>query len=75
MTHKNPFEIRSDMIALAKDYLDKQYELNVQLANDMYEQGMKTYAEVQEAYNMYSIDDIIEKAQQMYSFVSTKDKS
>lgn len=73
--HKNPFEIRSDMIALAKDYLDKQYELNVQLANDMYEQGKKTLEEVQEAYKMYSIEDVIEKAQQMYSFVSTKDKS
>lgn len=75
MTHKNPFEIRSDMVALAKDYLDKQYELNVQLANDMYEQGLKSYKEVQEAYKMYSIEDVIEKAQQMYSFVSTKDKS
>ena len=75
MTHKNPFEIRSDMIALAKQYLDKQYELNVQLANDMFEQGKKSYEEVQEAYKMYSIEEVIEKAQQMYSFVSTKDKS
>lgn len=75
MTHKNPFEIRSDMIALAKQYLDKQYELNVQLANDMYEQGKKSYEEVQDAYKMYSIEEVIEKAQQMYSFVSTKDKS
>ena len=26
-TNKNPFEIRSDLLAMAKDYMDKQNEL------------------------------------------------
>lgn len=72
MGHKNPFELRAEMVALAKDYLDKQYELNLQLANDLFEQGQKTIEEVQEAYKMYSTEDIIEKAKELYSFVSTK---
>lgn len=73
MSNKNPFEIRADMIKLAKDYMDAQHELNIQLINDMYEQGKKTYEEVQEAYKMYSIEDLMEKAKEMYSFVSKKD--
>ena len=73
MTNKNPFEIRADMLKLAKDYMDQQYSMNVQLMNDMYEQGKKNYEEVQEAYKMYSMDDLMNKAKEMYSFVSTKD--
>ena len=26
MTHKNPFEIRTEMLQMAKDYMDQQYE-------------------------------------------------
>jgi len=73
MTNKNPFEIRADMLKLAKDYMDAQHNLNVQLMNDMYEQGKKTYEEVQEAYKMYSMDELMAKAKEMYSFVSKKD--
>jgi len=73
MTHKNPFEIRADMLSMAKDYMDKQHELNIQLSNDLFEQGKKTVEEVQEAYTMYSIPDMMKKAKEMYSFVSTKD--
>lgn len=73
MSNKNPFEIRAEMLTLAKDYMDAQHQLNIQLMNDMYEQGKKTYEEVQEAYKMYSMDELMEKAKQMYSFVSKKD--
>jgi len=73
VTHKNPFEIRAEMVKLAKDYMDTQQELNIQFANDMYEQGKKNMLEVQEAYKMYSMEDMMSKAKEMYSFVSTKD--
>lgn len=73
MSNKNPFEIRADMLKLAKDYMDAQYNMNVQLMNDLYEQGKKSYEEVQEAYKMYSMDELMAKAKEMYSFVSTKD--
>ena len=72
MSSKNPFEIRADMLKLAKDYMDQQYNMNIQLMNDMYEQGKKNYEEVQKAYQMYSIDDLMKKAKEMYSFVSEK---
>jgi len=47
--------------------------MNIQLANDMYEQGQKTMDEVKEAYQIYSTEDLMAKAKEMYSFVSKKD--
>lgn len=73
MANKNPFEIRAEMLQLAKDYMDQQYSLNVQLMNDLYEQNKATLEEVKDAYKMYSIEDLMEKAKEMYSFVSTKE--
>ena len=37
--NKNPFEIRAEMLQLAKDYMDKQQEMNIQLMNDLFEQN------------------------------------
>ena len=73
MTHKNPFEIRTEMLQMAKDYMDQQYHMNIQLANDLYEQGQKTAEEVKDAYQIYSVEDMMNKAKEMYSFVSKKD--
>ena len=73
MTHKNPFEIRTEMLQMAKDYMDQQYQMNIQLANDLYEQGQKTAEEVKDAYQIYSVEDMMNKAKELYSFVSKKD--
>lgn len=67
---KNPFEIRSDILAMAKDYMDKQNELNMAFFNQMVEAGKKT---IDECPKMYSMEDLHEKAKEMYSFVSTKE--
>ena len=32
MSNKNPFEIRTEMLSLAKDYMDQQYQMNVSFA-------------------------------------------
>ena len=73
MTNKNPFEIRAEMLQLAKEYMDQQYHMNVQFAENMVEQGKKTIEEVKDTYKMYSMDDLMDKAKEMYSFVSKKD--
>jgi len=70
---KNPFEIRAEMVQLAKEYMDKQQEMNVQFAKDMFEQGKMQMEQFQEACKMYSMEDMMTKAQEMYSFVSKKD--
>jgi hypothetical protein len=73
MSNKNPFEIRAEMLQLAKDYLDQQYHMNIQFAEKLMDQGKKTAEELQEMYKMYTLDELMEKAKEMYSFVLKKD--
>lgn len=73
MSNKNPFEIRSEMMVLAKDYMDQQLHMNMHFAEKALEQGKKSVEEAQEMCKMYSMDDLMEKAKEMYSFVSKKD--
>ena len=73
MSNKNPFEIRTEMLQLAKNYMDQQYQMNVEFAQRALDTGKKTLEEVQEVYKMYSMEELMEKAKEMYSFVSKKD--
>lgn len=77
MSNKNPFEIRADMLQLAKEYLDQQYKMNIQFYENMVSEGEKARTDIEdklkEAYKMYSTEDLMSKAKEMYSFVSTKD--
>jgi hypothetical protein len=47
--------------------------MNVQFAEQMMEQGKKSIEDIQGSYKMYSMEDLMEKAKEMYSFVSTRD--
>lgn len=77
MSNKNPFEIRADMLQLAKEYMDQQYQMNIQFYENMVAEGEKARTDIEdklkEAYKMYSTEDLMAKAKEMYSFVSTKD--
>jgi hypothetical protein len=73
MSNKNPFEIRAEMLAMAKDYMDQQYHMNVEFAQRMFEQGKKSSEEMQEALKLYSMEELMDKAKEMYTFVSKKD--
>jgi hypothetical protein len=74
MTHKNPFEIRSEVLELAKDYLDKQIEMNIEYAEKMQELGKINSDEYMKAFTPYTFEELMTKAKEMYSFVSTRDK-
>jgi hypothetical protein len=73
MSNKNPFEIRAEMLQLAKEYMDQQYHMNIQFAEKLMDQGKKTAEELQEMYKMYTMEELMEKAKEMYSFVLKKD--
>lgn len=77
MSNRNPFEIRADMLQLAKEYLDQQYQMNIQFYENMVAEGEKARTDIEdklkEAYKMYSTEELMAKAKEMYSFVSTKD--
>lgn len=69
MSNKNPFEIRTEVLAMAKDYMDKQYQLNLEMAQKMNEAVAESYS----APTMYTTEELMEKAKEFYSFVSKKD--
>jgi len=73
MSNKNPFEIRAEMLAMAKDYMDQAWHMNVEFTRQLVEQNKATAAEMQKALNPYSMEELMEKAKEMYSFVSKKD--
>jgi len=68
MSTKNPFEIRTEILAMAKDYMDKQYALNLEVAQKMSEAVGSTAMPT-----IYTVEDLMEKAKEFYSFVSKKD--
>ena len=70
--NKNPFEIRSDMLQLAKDYMDQQHKVNKEFAEKMFEVGKIQAEEFQSHCKMYSMNDLMDKAKEMYTFVSEK---
>ena len=72
MTTKNPFEIRSDMLQLAKEYMDLQTKMNVEYTAKMFEAGRTTAEELKEAMTPYSMDELMDKAKEMYNFVQSK---
>jgi hypothetical protein len=73
MSNKNPFEIRAEMLAMAKDYMDRQWEMNVDFTRQMVEQNKATVEELQKALVPYTMDELMDKAKDLYSFVSKKD--
>lgn len=78
MSNKNPFEIRTDILAMAKDYMDRQQDLNMQFAHRAYETALdagKVTAETWKEFcpAQYSIEELTKKAQELYGFVSKKE--
>lgn len=76
MSSKNPFEIRADMLKLAKEYMDQQININADFAQTLIGESGKLTDEVRqqlkEASTMYSSDELLDKAREFYSFVCTK---
>lgn len=73
MSNKNPFEIRTEMLAMAKDYLDNAWTMNMEFTQKMFEEGKKSAEELQTAMTPYSMEELTAKAKELYSFVSKKD--
>ena len=77
MSNKNPFEIRLETLKMAKDMMDKQLELQeqfmYQMLDEAKEQG-KNVKEVMDTYlpEMYNPNKVIEKATELYEYISKK---
>ena len=69
-----PFEIRAQMLEMAQDYLQKQFELNSEFAKRTFDELVKNGEKVQSDYNqympkMYGFDEVVSKAKELYGFV------
>lgn len=74
---KNPYEIRLDVLKMAKEMLDKQYEANYEAAKQSIEfmkEAGKPYGNF-DSYipDMYKPENVMEKAQELYQFIIKKD--
>lgn len=79
---KNPFEIRLELLKMAQEMAEKDYaEKREAYWNVMYTMAEKWNKDVSELAKqsqdmmpaMYSPQDIMDKAQELYGFVSKKD--
>ena len=75
---KNPFELRFDTLAMAKDLLDRQYDMAQTQMFEMIEQAKTQQKDLQEVFEkytpkMYQPKEIMAKAEELYQFVTKKD--
>jgi len=85
MTTKNPFEIRLEILKMAKEMMDTNYHdamdgwwnmasSYAEAANKTTDDFLKQSEELMKSKPvMYSPKEMMEKAQELYSFVSNKD--
>lgn len=73
---KNAYELRSDILAMAKDYMDKQVELNIEYSRQLERLGegmAKTlYPSLAKIYNptfQVTVKDWLDVAHNLYKFV------
>ncbi|MDP7368207.1 MAG: hypothetical protein QGH83_13245 [Candidatus Pacebacteria bacterium] len=74
---KTPYELRFDTLSMAKDMLDRQYDIAVDAAHmhmDKYAEAAANPKEFFEKYTpkMYKPEEIIKTASELYKFVSEK---
>lgn len=74
---KSPFEIRSDLLKLAQEHVESQYKANVDFATQTFQMLVAQGTEVQENLSkhlpaVFTFDEVMEKAKQMYAFVDGK---
>ncbi len=78
MSNKTPYELRLDILTLAKEYMDNKQAVEDQASLAAFTQALDdkvttiedwydTYKPVQ-----YSIDDLLDEAKRLYEFVLTK---
>ena len=81
MTSKNGFEIRLEVLKMAKEMMDRQYDEASNgywtTINNLAENWNKSAAELIEQTSsmkptMYSPSEMMEKAQELYTFVSSR---
>ena len=74
---KNPYEVRLETLKMAKEMVDQQFNLQMDLMFNMIDQAKESGENVKDAYDkyvpdMYKPENVIDKAQELYKYVSEK---
>ena len=74
---KNPYEVRLETLKMAKEMVDQQFNLQMDMMHRMIDQANDAGKDIKDAYekyvpNMYKPEHVIEKAQELYKYVSEK---
>jgi len=75
---KNPYEIRFDLLKMAKEMLDRQYEQATIMAWEAMTKAMETnkdlYKDVEKYVpKMFTPEEIIDQAERLQQFINKKD--
>jgi len=75
----NPYQIRTDLLAMSKEMLDKAYDSQMEVARkamDIYTENTEQALEAWKQYipKMYTPEEIKAKAEELYTFVSKDNK-
>ena len=75
----NPYFIRSDLLHMSKDMLDKAYESQMEIARkamEIYKDNAEQALEAWDRYvpKMYTPEEIKERAEELYEFVTKNGK-
>ena len=78
MSNKNPFELRFDVLKMAKEMMDQQHEVANNKFWSMIEQYKDNGKDIQEVYEkytpeMYKPSSVMEKAEELYKFITKSD--
>jgi len=70
-----PFEIRTQLLEMAKEYLEKQYAVNTEFAKRAYDELVAQNQSTVDAWKnvapkMYTLEDVLKEAAKLYGFVS-----
>jgi len=73
----NPYQIRTDILSMAKEMMDKSYDTQMQLAYSIMEQYKDNAEQALEAWQryvpkMYTPDEVKAQAEKLYEFVTEK---
>lgn len=75
---KNPYEIRFDLLTMAKEILDRQYEQASTMAWEAMTKAMESNKDIYKDIDkyvpkMFTPEEIITQAEKLQSFINNKD--
>ena len=78
MSNKNPFELRFDVLRMAKEMMDQQHEIAQNKFYQMVDQAREQNKDIQDIFEkytpkMYQPKEIMDKADELYKFITKRD--